>query len=201
MSQTRSPAHVVTGVVRLAFPALFEPKPKMHGGNPDDVAYQATLLLPSDYDLTPLKQAMQYVAREKWGDKMPKFNPDNLPIKAYDPEKTITGMEPGMHMIRTRSKFQPGVVDQRLQKILDPSLVYAGCYVRADINAYAWTFSGKNGISFGLNNIQFVKNGDRIDGRSDASQVFEPVAFDEEDALPVGGGDDGAAGAEDIFGL
>jgi len=195
MSQTKSAAHIVTGEVRLAFPALFEPQPPMKGDTSGKLVYQATLLLPVGYDLKPLYAAMQAAAAGNWGGNVPKMSPSKNPIKAFDGESSIAGFEPGMHMIRTKSNFQPPVVDQRVQPILDANLIYAGCYVKAAIHAFGWTHAtGGNGISFGLDAIQFIRNGERIDGRLNVGTTFEPVAFDESDALPTGGPPDGAAG-------
>lgn len=51
--------------------------------------------------------------------------------------------------------------------------VYAGCQVIAAINAYTYSMPQSKGITFGLNHIQVVGDGPRLDGRVDATNVFE----------------------------
>ena len=71
---------------------------------------------------------------------------------------------------------KPGVVDQNLQAITDPSEFYAGCYARASIVAFAWENTGKRGISLGLNNVQKLRDGDPLGGgNSRPEDDFEKV--------------------------
>src|SRR6516225_8219755 len=43
------------------------------------------------------------------------------------------------------------------------------------ITPFAWTKSGKRGVSFGLNHLQIVKDGTRIDGRISADKAFDAI--------------------------
>ena len=47
---------------------------------------------------------------------------------------------------------------------MEPEEIYSGCYVRASINAYAFNIQGNSGVSFGLNNIQKVRDGEPLGG-------------------------------------
>ena len=62
--------------------------------------------------------------------------------------------------------------------------MYPGVIVRASVTAFAFDTDGNKGVSFGLNNLQKVRNGERIDGRVAAENEFdidlsqEPVDLD-----------------------
>jgi len=177
---------LTTGPVRLSFPALKEPKP-VSKDKPDDKKFQATLILPPDMDLKPFYDAVKAVMLERWG-KLIKLPARNNPIKSND-EKELDGYEDGGHFINTRSKRRPKCVDGKVQDVIDiEEVFYPGCWVRAHINAYAWEHpQGGKGVSFGLNAVQFFKDGERFDGAIDVSEAFDavPVADDE-----IFGGDD-----------
>lgn len=188
------PMSIVTQPVRLAFPALFEPKP-VAKGNPT-LKYQAALLLPPTYDLKPIYEAVKAAMLDKWG-KVEKIPARNNPVKPCD-EKELDGYEPGWHFINVKSNFAPLVVDQKRQELIDPERIFAGCWVRAAINAYAWDHTqGGRGVSFGLNAIQLVREDTRLDGRKGATDLFDEIEV-VGDAAPAKGGkvDD----ASDLFG-
>lgn len=73
------------------------------------------------------------------------------------------------------------------QDILDPMMVYSGCYCNVSVNFYAFNANGNRGVAAGLGNIQFVKDGDRLSGRASAEADFDALEDDEE----VLGGDSG----------
>lgn len=188
--------HIITPEVRLSFPALFAPKPRAVGSTV--MTFQAVLLLPPGIDRKPFNTAMAAAMTAKWG-KVQKLPPEKLPIRDCA-TKDIEGYEEGWHFINTHSRQQPGLVDQRNVVITDPNRIYAGCWVRAYINAFAWSHAqGGKGISFGLNALQFVRDDDRLDGRRRADEVFTPL-----EVLDDGEGEDGTRIAdidgEDLFG-
>lgn len=207
MPEATKTKEVVTGPVRIAFPALFRPKP-VAKGNPD-LKFQCALLLPPDTDLTPFKKAMVAAMEEKFGGAI-KLSGTRNPLRPCD-EKEIEGYEDGWFYINVKSGYAPGVVDQARKPILDPELaevdfdtaiqraekrIYGGCWVRAHITAYAWNHqTGGKGVSFSLNAIQLVKTDTRIGGGPvDVMSVFDPIDMGDD----AGSGDDSID--EDIFG-
>jgi hypothetical protein len=62
--------------------------------------------------------------------------------------------------------------------------VYSGVYARVSINFYAFNSNGNKGIACGLGNIQKVRDGEPLGGKSKAEDDF--------DELPDG--DDGLLG-------
>ena len=68
-----------------------------------------------------------------------------------------------------------------MQSILDQSEVYSGCYGRISVNFYGFNNNGNRGIAAGLGNIQKLKDGEPLGGRTNAEDDFE--ALEEEDFL------------------
>lgn len=186
--------YIITPVARLAFEHLFEKDMREIKGVPVD-KYNATLLFPKDADLGPLKEFARRARDAKWPD--PDKRPSNLrsPFRDGNTEgrgedgELWAGFE-DMIFIRVSSKFKPGVVDQKVRPILDPEKVYSGCYVRAQVHAYTYSNMGNKGVSFGLDNVQFVKDGEPLDGGG----VPPEKAFD---AVSGGGADEGEGTLDD----
>lgn len=191
MAKQSTATRLVTPVCRLAFPALFTPRPTVRGGT--DEKYQATILIPPDVSLDPFRAAMKAAAIAEFGD-LDGISREKLPIKTCASKTNLAGYEEGWHFINTKSQFQPDVVDQKVDPIIQQDLIYAGCWCRFSIHAYAWSHpTGGKGVSFGLDAVQLIREGDRLDGRRDAKEVFDAVAFDEVETT-------GEAAAEDIWG-
>jgi len=190
MSIELPPTEIVTEPCRLSFPALFEPKPVMKGS--DDKKFMATLLLPPDVDLGPLFVCARAAMVDKFG-KVIKLPARANPIKECA-EKDLAGYEDGWHYINAKSGYRPSVVDAKMQEVLDPDRVYAGCWCRFHLQAFAWDHPvGGKGVSFSLSAVQLVRDDERLDGRRQATDVFEPLEVE---------ADEGAASAdaEEMFG-
>jgi len=164
----------VTPEARLSFPHLFEP----NSFRDSDPKYSATLLFPKGTDLKPLKKLAAAAVKEKWGDNPPK----NLRNPFRDgSEKELEGYE-GVTFITASSKKRPGVVDQQVQPILDADEIYAGCYVRASVTAFCYGGKGTAitpGVSFGLQNVQKIRDGEPFSGRSKPEDDFDTVEVEE----------------------
>ena len=89
------------------------------------------------------------------------------------------GYEDGAVLIRASSKLKPGVVDATVQPVIDESEIYPGCYARATIRAYAYDVSGNRGVAFGLQNLQKLRDGDPLGGRTRPEDDFSPVTDDD----------------------
>ena len=176
---------VTTGEVRLSFAHLFEPRADDNGVE----KYSALLLVPkSDKATMKALRAAEEAAKQagvatRWNGKMPKVI--GSIIHDGDEEKDTDEYPEfaGHYYLTVSSKDQPGIVDRNVQAILDSTEVYSGCYVRANINAYPYTYGSKAGVSFGLNHVQKLRDGEMFGGRSRASDVFSAVESDEDDDL------------------
>lgn len=85
------------------------------------------------------------------------------------------------YFINANSAAAPGIVDADRQPIIDRSEVYSGVYGRASINFYAFNSNGNKGIACGLNNLQKMKDGEALGGKSRAEDDF--ATGDDEDFL------------------
>jgi hypothetical protein len=45
---------------------------------------------------------------------------------------------------------------------MDKADLYSGCYLRATVTAYAYTHGGNKGVSFSLQNLQKVRDGEPL---------------------------------------
>ena len=179
---------VTTPTFKVSYPSVF--KAKLNSLS-KKMEYSVEALFDKKADITQLKAAAKAAAIKKWGldeKKWPKFT--NNPFK--DQTDKINDLKeknkPFDHLVEgavymtfkcQADKAKPKVVDQNLQEILEESKFYGGCYARASVNAYAYD-QGKNvGISFGLNLLQFVGDGEPFSGRPSVEQAFEPIAQDE----------------------
>jgi hypothetical protein len=194
--------NVVTIPVRLAFPEVFAPKASVEGGKEK---YSVTLLFPKDgarlmtslalygehvADLMTLRKMLYATVTEKWGEDKTKWPAHfrNLSFKDY---LSSTGKDgwpvrdgdmvnwdgfKGCNFIRATSQNKPGLVDANMNAILAKDAVFGGLIVRANLTAFSYDQSGNRGVSFGLSNLQILKNdGVSFSGVPQAGDVFGAV--------------------------
>lgn len=97
-------------------------------------------------------------------------------IRSGEDEKPATDEVyhfPGSQFASLKSRdSKPGIVDRDREPITSADKFYAGCHARATVTVYA--FDNKSqGVSLGLNNLQFIDHGKPITQRKTASQDFE----------------------------
>lgn len=183
MATTNSDTKVVTGKVRLSYVHLFEP----YSNNDDqEEKFSCVILIPKSdkKTLNAIKKATEAAAE---AGKHTKFNgkiPANLKTTLHDGDDEgdlEKNPEYEGHMFMSvSSKTKPGIVDKDVQPILDSTEVYSGCFARVSINAFPYNTQGNRGISFGLNHVQKIADGDYLGGRSRAEDDFEPLDDDGE---------------------
>jgi hypothetical protein len=181
---------IVTNKVRLSFPHLFEP----YAIGESDAKYSVMLLIPKgDTETIRMmreaeKEAAEAGKNTKFGGKIP----GNLAsiIKDGDEDGTAEDYpERAGHYYCTVSsnpQYKPGVVDRRVQPIMDQSEVYSGVFAKVSLTAFPYNTNGNKGVSFGLNNVQILGGGDSLAGGTRAEEEFEVA-------------DDGAEGGEDLL--
>lgn len=179
---TNTVGRVVTPYAVLAFPRLFEP---YAASEKDDPKYSCALLFDEGADLSEIKAAIAAAGREKFGDKfkdMVKNGSVKLPLRKRAEKAHLNGYGDTGHFVNCRSGQQPGIVDAAAKPIMNQSEIYPGCIVRASITFYGYNFEGNRGVGCGLNNLQKVADGDRIDGRQSAEAEFDPIPGSESKA-------------------
>lgn len=175
-----SKTKVVTGVVRLSYSNVWEPKAASDGAVPK---YSVSLIIPkSDTDtLAKINAAIDAAIEEgigKFGGKKPNKAAIKLPLRDGDVERDDEAYA-NSYFVNANSVTAPQVVDLKVQPILDRSVVYSGVYARVSINFYAFNSNGNKGIACGLGNVQKVRDGEPLGGKTDASKDFDELSDDE----------------------
>ena len=133
-----------------------------------------------------LKTAAMEAVKEKWGatpTSWPKDLKEKLGklFKKGDDDKVADKDGYGVGVIYVRANRKeafgpPTVVDQLVVPVTDKNLIYGGAYARAKIHAYAWSHpTGGNGVSFTLDMLQLVRDGEPFGNRTTAADAFEAI--------------------------
>ncbi|HOY80535.1 MAG TPA: DUF2815 family protein [Rhodoglobus sp.] len=186
----RNALHVVTGPVRLSYVNVMRPKANTNDdGSPAEPTYSVMMIIPKTDKATiaAIRRAQQAAladgaARGTFQGGAPKAWKNTL--RDGDVEGETPELE-GAYFMNVSSKSKPGVVDRRVQPIIDETEIYSGMWARVDIGAFAYNQKGNKGVSFGLNHIQKVRDDERLDGATRAEDVFDvwEDEGDEDDSL------------------
>lgn len=164
---------VITGKnTRLSYFHGWEPT-SINGG-PE--RYSVSVLIPKDDKETvkAINDAIDAAIEEgiaKFGSKKPNKAAIKLPLRDGDTEREDEAYA-GHWFINANSKTAPQIVDKAVKPILDRDEVYSGCYARVSLNFYAFNSNGNKGIACGLGNIQKIRDGESLGGRSSATDDF-----------------------------
>lgn len=172
--------NIMTPEFRVSFPYVFRPQKAMEAGK--DPKYSLVMLFAKGDKLPKLAAAVNKILTEKFGTDKTKW-PKNITMPFRDQgEKSMGGYEAGGVFITPTSKQKPGLVDASNNDIIDEAEFYSGCYARATVRPFYYEVKGENGgvmkrgVSFGLQNIQKLRDGEPLSGRLKAQDEFEPVA-------------------------
>lgn len=178
---------VITGETRLSYANLWEPK-SINGGTPK---YSVSLIIPKSdkRTLDKIKVAIQAAYTEGEGKlkgngkTVPALSVLKTPLRDGDAERPDDEAYANAYFINANSGTVPGIVDnqQEPQPITVRSEIYSGVYARASVNFYAFNSNGNKGIACGLNNIQKLRDGEPLGGKSRAEDDF--ATADEDDFL------------------
>ena len=178
MAKFINPTKVITGVnTRWSYVNAWEPK-SINGGAPK---YSVSLIIPkSDTKTIDKIQAAIQAAYDEGqgklkgnGKSVPALSVLKTPLRDGDAERPDDEAYADSYFINANSGTAPGIVDADRQPILDRSEVYSGVYGRASINFYAFNSNGNKGIACGLNNLQKIKDGEPLGGKSRAEDDFD----------------------------
>lgn len=178
-----NPLKVITGPeTRWSYANVWEPK-SINGGAPK---FSVSLIVPKSDTKTVsrLKAAIQ-AAYEEGAAKLkgnsrtiPPLSAIKNPLRDGDTERPDDVAYAGCYFINANSSTPPQIVDANCDPILTRSEVYSGVYGRASISFYAFNSNGNRGIACGLNNLQKIRDGEPLGGRSSAAADF---ATDDDD--------------------
>lgn len=175
-----SKTKVITGKnTRLSYFHGWEPT-SINGG-PE--RYSVSVLIPKDDKETvkAINDAVDVAIEEgiaKFGGKKPNKAAIKLPLRDGDTEREDEAYA-GHWFINANSKTAPQIVDKAVKPILDRDEVYSGCYARVSLNFYAFNSNGNKGIACGLGNIQKIRDGESLGGRSSAADDFSTEEDDD----------------------
>ncbi len=177
MTNFSNPMKVITGPnTRWSYANVWEPK-SINGGAPK---YSVSLIIPKSDKVTveKIKKAIQAAYEEGQGKlkgngkTVPALSVLKTPLRDGDLERPDDEAYANSYFINANSATAPGIVDADRNTIIDRSKVYSGVYGRASINLYAFNSNGNKGIACGLNNLQKIKDGEPLGGKSRAEDDF-----------------------------
>lgn len=177
MTMINNPMKVITGPkTRWSYANVWEPK-SINGGTPK---YSVSLIIPkSDTKTVKRIQAAIQAAYEEGQGKLkgngrtvPALSVLKTPLRDGDTERPDDLAYADSYFINANSASAPGIVDTDRQPIIDRSEVYSGVYGRASINFYAFNSNGNKGIACSLNNLQKIRDGEPLGGKSRAEDDF-----------------------------
>lgn len=174
---------MLTSIFRVSFPALLEPKwNELAKKN----QYSVVMLFDKKTaakDLAALKAEVSHVANDKWPKGLPKKL--RTPFRDGDLETYDKGANAGSPkaagyiFVNAKSDQAPGVMkfDETgaKVKVLSPDDVYGGCFAIAEVSVFAYEKGGNMGVSFGLNHILKMKDGERFSKRTSMDDAFSSV--------------------------
>ena len=180
MKNTNNRTKVITGTnTRLSYFHGWEPV-TINGGAEK---YSVSVLIPkSDTETVNAINAAIDSAIEggvaKFGGKKPNKATIKLPLRDGDIERDDEAYK-GHYFINANSTTAPQIVDREVKPILDRNEVYSGCYGRVSLNFYAFNSNGNKGVACGLGNIQKVRDGESLGGRTNAADDFGSIVEDD----------------------
>lgn len=168
-----NPTKVVTGVVRLSYANVWEPK-SINGGAEK---YSVSIIIPKSDTKTvaAINAAVEAAIEEgrgKFGGKIPNRSALKLPLRDGDIDRPDDEAYADSYFVNANSNTAPEIVDKALNPIMRRSEVYSGVYARVSVNFYAFNSNGNRGIACGLNNIQKIRDGEPLGGKSSAADDF-----------------------------
>lgn len=165
---------------RFSYLHCWEPD-SVNGGDPK---YSVSAIIPKSDTKTvnAIKAAIEQAKKDsvsKWGGKVPANL--KLPLRDGDIDRPDDEAYAHSYFFNANSRQAPQVVDSKVQPILDQSEVYSGCYGKISVTFYGYNSNGNRGIAAGLGNIQKLKDGESLGGRTSATDDFQTE--DDEDFL------------------
>ena len=185
MAKANNPMKVITGPnTRWSYANVWEAK-SIAGGTPK---FSVSLIISKDDTKTIDKINAAIEAAYKEGEaklkgngrSVPPLSAIKTPLRDGDEQRPDDPAYANSYFINANSTTAPGIVDADRQPILDRSEVYSGVYGRASINLYAFNSNGNKGIACGLNNLQKIRDGELLGGRTRAEDDFADLDDDDD---------------------
>ena len=187
--KTKNERKVVTGEVRLSYARLFKPKK-----NDNDVdVWSTVILIPKSDRATMAKLKKAATLATELGIEKGLLRKGATVDKAWRTLKDGDDMEDPVEeyadhwYMNVNSYRKPGVVDRHKEPLDDERDVYSGCYARVSLTAYPFGNPQNKGVTFGLENVQKLRDGEPLGGAPSSPDED----FDELDDEDYGDDEDG----------
>jgi hypothetical protein len=182
---------LITPQARASYPTLVKPRAVVINGKVQgDPKYGITLIFEQGTDITELRKAAMDVAKEFFGGKLKGLLDAGKFSNPFRTDVEEKGYPAGATFINCTSLQRPGAVhrykdaagkpriltDEEIEK-----MIYAGANVRASVRPFAYDTAGNRGVSFALNNVQWLGDNERLDGRKAAEDEFDGFEDDAAD--------------------
>ena len=215
--EKEKPTYIITPEFRVSFPNLHAPRAPKTGGKarysvsmvfrtaetPESKARGEKLVdlgkrNPQTPDQPSMKEAVMALLLKhlgpNWAEEIKKRKSDGSPLYQVPfkdggaaEKKDMPGYGVGTTFVNAASDFKPGVLDRNKVEILDiQKEVYGGCYARAQVHVF-WYSNQTTGVSFSLDNVQKVRDGEPLGGGPRASDAFDAIE-PPSGAVPAGAG-------------
>lgn len=180
---------VITGEVRLSYARLFKPNDNDQG----TPVWSTVILIPKSDRATMAKLKKAAAKALELGIEKGKLR------KGMTLEKAWTTLKDGDDMdepvadyadhwyMNVNSYRKPGVVDRHRDPLDDERDVYSGCYARVSLTAYPFDAKSNKGVTFGLENVQKLRDGEPLGGAPSAPEDDFDELDDEEYGDEEGG--------------
>ena len=180
-------AKVSTGVVRLSYAHIAEPKK-----NPDGKAKYSAQIIIDKSDTKTIKRLEAAIAELKSDPKAVakmegKTNYIKLNLRDGDIDDAVADQQEtyaGKYFINTNSDKQPVCYTRDKVKMDSFDIedeIYSGVFVQAQLGVFVYNFNGKRGVGFALNGLRKVKDGPRLGGMTVSVNDFDDDLGDDLD--------------------
>jgi hypothetical protein len=178
--------NILTGPVRLAFTdGLFQEVQMMTGDPNSRKGYGCTILFTPLHDMSLFWQEYVRIAQSDFAQN---FNPQLGQFVGLVPpwrdggeKMNLAGYTQGAPFMNVKSGYAPSVVDSRMNPIVDPKQVYAGCWAIVSLQPFAGgKGKPKRGPMFGLQSVMKIADDTNLGGAApDPRSMFggvKPIA-------------------------
>lgn len=183
MTDTTIKTRVITPEAILSYPHLVTPQQNSNG----KPKFSAALIFLPGANLTVLQQAALAAAEVKFPGKAQELFRTKKLRSPFRTDWEAKNYPKDSIFLNVRSEQRPGTVFPDLTEVpLDriAEIFYPGAIVKASLTAFYFNREGNQGISFGLNNLQFIREGERLDNRVNPADEFTADLSAAPEALP-----------------
>lgn len=163
---------IVTPPFLLSYANLLEASEDLSG----NMKYSASMIFNKDTtDLKQIEKCIKDAKEEKFGKE--KIKGFKSPLRDGDIDRDDREEYENSWFMNASSKRRAGIIDYKTGDVIDTDDedigVYSGCICRASVTFFGYDQKGNKGVGVGLNSIQVLKRGERLDGSVSAERAFE----------------------------